>query len=322
MKRVMKMNLIASLKTSLDFRPNIKINISLLLIIITAMLWGTSGIAAKYLIDLYDMSPLTIGGMRVIIGAPILLVTVKVQMKEKKEKVNIDKKHYTVFGIYGICIAMFQITFFSAVKISMVSIVTLIALCTAPVFVAILSRIFLSEKITKRVVTSMAISTVGTVLIMGTNGSGTGEVSQYLGYLLALGAGLSYATITICGKKLVKNYEPVNILSIVFILASIILLPLVKIPSNLSVTGWLILLYLGVVPTAIAYVLFNVGLKKASATKAAIATLFEPLTATVLSVILIGERFSQVQGIGASLLIVALVLIVVKKEEEITELSS
>ncbi|QUH25579.1 DMT family transporter [Serpentinicella alkaliphila] len=315
------MDVSSNIKESIDsnIKLNIQVNMSLLLIVVASIFWGTSGIAAKHLITTYDIPPLTIGAMRLLIATPILMFTSRVQMQEK---ISFGKKHLIFFVIYGVSIAMFQITFFNALRISMVSIATLIALCTSPVFVAILSKFFLAEDITRRVAISLSFSTIGTILIMGTSSynGGAGE-SQMFGYMLALGAGFSYALITICGKKLVQFYTPVSVVATAFSLASIVMIPFIRIPNNLSVSGWLILLYLGLGPTALAYILFNTGLKKASATKASIASLCEPLTATTLSLAVIGERFTTLQGTGASLLVMALLLIVIKKEQGNPEVS-
>lgn len=278
-----------------------------MLIVLSAILWGTAGISAKYLMDVYSLSALTIGAVRLLIASPILLTMSKIQLKEK---IKIDRRHYVLFVIYGITVATYQIAYFTAVKSIMVSVATLIALCTAPIFVAILSRIFLKEKMKTIVIIALVVSIVGTSLIIGLRGNQILAGTSYWGYILALGAGLSYAVYTLCGKELVVYYRSTTIISITFSLGAFLMLPFVKIPSNLSWNAWAILVYLGVVPTAIAYIIFTLGLKKSSATKASIATLFEPLTATTLSVLLIGEKFNVSQLLGALLLSSALFLLV------------
>ncbi|WP_407305835.1 DMT family transporter [Desulfosporosinus sp. SB140] len=282
-------------------------NTGLMLIVLSAILWGTAGISAKYLINIYSLSALTIGAMRLLIASPVLLTMSKIQLKEK---VKIDRRHYVLFVIYGITVATYQIAYFSAVKSIMVSVATLIALCTAPIFVAILSRIFLKEKMKTTVITALVVSIVGTSLIIGLRGNQILAGTSYWGYILALGAGLSYSVYTLCGKELVVYYPSTKVISITFSLGALLMLPFVKIPGNLSWNAWAILLYLGVVPTAIAYIIFTQGLKKSSATKASIATLFEPLTSTTLSVLLIGEKFNASQLLGALLLSSALFLLV------------
>lgn len=73
--------------------------------------------------------------------------------------------------------------------------------------------------------------------------------------------------------------------------------------------AWGVLLWLGLVPTALAYVLFLAGLKHTPATVASIAALAEPLTATALAAWLFGEQLGSSGALGAGLLLSALLLL-------------
>jgi DME family drug/metabolite transporter len=73
--------------------------------------------------------------------------------------------------------------------------------------------------------------------------------------------------------------------------------------------GWALLLYLGIVPTALAFVVFLMGMASTTATVASIITLIEPLTATVLAWLLFGERLSVVGLFGAGVLLGAIGLL-------------
>jgi DME family drug/metabolite transporter len=66
--------------------------------------------------------------------------------------------------------------------------------------------------------------------------------------------------------------------------------------------------FLGIVPTAIAYGAFFLGLRHAHPTAAALATMLEPLTATALAVALNGERLSLAGVLGSLLISGALAL--------------
>ena len=79
--------------------------------------------------------------------------------------------------------------------------------------------------------------------------------------------------------------------------------------------GWPLLVYLGAVPTAAAYVIFGAGLRRVTATTAGIATLLEPLTAAALGVLVFGERLGGVGWAGAALLLAALGLLTRARSE-------
>ena len=85
-----------------------------------------------------------------------------------------------------------------------------------------------------------------------------------------------------------------------FGLGAVLLLPVLALHHDgLTQPGGIVLaLFLGIVPTALAYVLFARGLKRLSAAETATLTLAEPLTATVLGVIVLGESFAPL-GVGA-----------------------
>lgn len=287
------------------------VNRSLLLIVLAAVFWGTAGICAKYLISIYPLSPLTIGAWRLLIASPILLFIAQIMLKGKE---TIHSKHFVLFFIYGFAVAAYQITYFSAVNFTMVSTATLIAICTSPIFVAVLSKIFINESLTRQLFMALTLSIVGTVMIIDLSSISFRLNSQsLLGYTLAIGAGLSYATYAFTGKRLVAFYSPLRIVSIAFTLGALFMLPFAQISFDLPMQAWGILLYLGIMPTAFAYIIFTIGLKRTTATKAAIASLLEPLTSTILAVVFIGEQLNLLQSLGAVLMLTSLVIISTKK---------
>ena len=73
--------------------------------------------------------------------------------------------------------------------------------------------------------------------------------------------------------------------------------------------SWGLLLYLGVVPTALAYFLFTIGMRTTVATVASLVTLIEPLTAAGLAWLLFDERLGPLALVGAALLLGAVFLL-------------
>ncbi len=283
----------------------------ILLILLAAILWGTTGVSARFINEIYPLSPLTIGAWRLLFAAPVLVL---ISFLSKSSKEPLQKEHLGIFLIYGVTVATYQLCFFSAVSFAMVSTATLIALCTSPVFVAILSKLFLKDHLPPRIFIALTLAIGGTILIMDIYQLNFSlDSNSSLGYLLALGAGLSYAIYAVAGKSLLAHYSPLRIVSIAFSLGALFMLPFITVPADLPIAVWGILLFLGVVPTALAYIIYTTGLKSTTATNAAIASLFEPLTATLLALTLIGERLNLMQSIGAVLLFAALSIISIKK---------
>ncbi|HEY8492631.1 MAG TPA: DMT family transporter, partial [Myxococcota bacterium] len=127
------------------------------------------------------------------------------------------------------------------------------------------------------------------------------------GVLLALVAGASYAGYTLAAKRmLVDGHAPATVMAGAFGLGAVLLVPVLAATG----VGWLaepegaaLALFLGVVPTAAAYLLFARGLRRLSASETATLTLAEPLTAATLGVIVLSERMSAPAALGAALIL-------------------
>src|SRR5947207_2594596 len=132
------------------------------------------------------------------------------------------------------------------------------------------------------------------------------------GVLLALAAGLAYALYVVIAKAAVMRTAPLRLAALTFAVAAVLMAPALLMPGTATqlALGWLGLLYLGAVTTAGAYALYTAGLRYVSASAAGVASLLEPLTATLLGVLLFGERFGVLGWIGAALLLAGLALLV------------
>ena len=156
------------------------------------------------------------------------------------------------------------------------------------------------------------------LLVVGPRGFG--EIAGHfgLGALLALGAGVSYAVYAVAAKGLLARVTPLAVAAITFALAALFLAPALlgeTAPTRALAAGWPLLLYLGIGPTAVAYVMFTAGLGRVPATAAGIVSLLEPLTATTLGLLVFGERLGPVGIAGAALLLAALALLTLSRRE-------
>ena len=108
---------------------------------------------------------------------------------------------------------------------------------------------------------------------------------------------------------------PEAVMGAVFSVGAVLMLPLLAVvPAGGLVTsgGLTLVLYLGAVPTALAYVLFARGLERTGASETATLTLAEPLTAAALGVIALGERPGLAAAAGAALVMAGLAALAVR----------
>src|SRR5262249_14393282 len=140
---------------------------------------------------------------------------------------------------------------------------------------------------------------------------GAGQVSLF-GVVLAFLSACGYAGFILCGRLLTTKYHPLQISSVAFGTGALLLLVCAASTSLVLIYpawGWLILLYLGCVPTALGYGLFQAGMRSLSATVASIVTMCEPLTAAFLAWLCFHEELGPFGLLGAGLLLGAMAMI-------------
>ncbi|TCJ05440.1 DMT family transporter [Cytobacillus praedii] len=273
-----------------------------------ASLWGIIAFFVKGLGN-YNFTAMEIVAIRVIFAAIFLLIIGIVRYpKEMKLKQVKDVRLFVGTGILSI--VFFNFCYFTTISQMNIS-VAVILLYTSPAFVTILSFMFLKENLTITKIAAVAGTIIGCVLIAGIS-MGDSNIT-FIGIITGLGSGLGYALYTIFGKFALEKYQPFTITLYTFLIAAIALIPVTRLWTKLEVIMDInVLLYgigLGLIPTVLAYFLYTWGLEKTEGSKAAIIATVEPVVATVLGVLLYGERLGVFQIIGA-LLIIGSVLIV------------
>ena len=117
-------------------------------------------------------------------------------------------------------------------------------------------------------------------------------------------------------RMLAQRYHPLQITTIQFSAGTLVSLAfnlLAGTQFNFVSANWPLLLYLGIITTAVAYGLFLSGMKTTSGTTASILTVAEPLTAAFIAWTLFGERLDAVGLVGAALLVLSFVILAYKE---------
>jgi DME family drug/metabolite transporter len=214
-----------------------------------------------------------------------------------------------IVGAIGV--AAYQLTFFAAVDETGVAVGTVVALGSGPVFAGLLAR----EPLTARWATATALAVAGVAVLVA---AGTAAHIRPGGVALALGAGLSYATYTVAAKRLLTEHGPEAVMARLFGIGAVLLTPVLAVRGLGevgSLGGLAMAAYLGVVPTAVAYVLFARGLRHLPAGEVATLTLAEPLTATALGAVVLGERPGAVALVGVALVLAGLGVLAVRRSD-------
>ena len=272
-------------------------------VLFAAVLFGTTGTALALGPD--SASPVGVGAARIVVGGALLAA-----LAAATGALRGPWPSGLVLSA-GVGVAVYQLSFFEAVDRTGVAIGAIVAIGSGPVFVGAFERLVDGVWPGRRWALATAIATAGVALL--TVSGVEGASADVTGIGLALVAGAGYATYTVVAKRLIRaGHAPVGVMGIAFGTAGMLLIP-VLVGAG---TGWLgsgsgiaLALYLGVLPTAGAYILFARGLTHLPASEVATIVLAEPLTATALGVLALDEAFGALDATGAVLVLAALVIL-------------
>lgn len=271
-------------------------------VLLAALLFGTTGTAQALGPD--GTEPLAVGAARIAIGAALLLAIAA------RLPASGAAWSRPVLLVTGASIALYQAAFFTAVADTGVAVGTVVTIGSGPAFAGLLGRLVNGEELTRRWALATALAAAGVAGLA--LGGGSASVSLP-GLLLALVAGLGYATYTVTAKRLLEaGHPPEAVMARGFSVGAVLLLPVLAATGGGglgSSEGIALALYLGAVPTALAYVLFARGLRRLSSGETATLTLAEPLTASVLGILVLSEQLTVVTAAGGALVLAGLLVL-------------
>ncbi len=267
-----------------------------LAVLIAAVCFGTTGTAQALGPDGTD--PLAVGAARILLGALLLAAVAS------RGSAAGTRWDHRALAAAGAGVAAYQLAFFTAVQETGVAIGTVVAIGSGPAFAGALGRLIGREPLTRRWAAATALAAAGVALLAG--GAEDAQVSP-AGVGLALVAGLSYATYTVAAKRLLgSGHPPEAVMARAFGTGAVLLTPVLVATGGGglgSPGGLALVVYLGAVPTAFAYVLFARGLQRLSSGETTTLTLAEPLTATALGIIVLAEQPTVATAAGAALVL-------------------
>ncbi len=284
-----------------------KSSAGLALIVATGVLWGTIGIAAKLIYQRSNLDPVAITWLRALIATPVCIGMAWRSFGRKT--FSASKRDLTAMILLGFILIAYQFSYLVGVDHLGVSTATLIALCVPPVLVALVSVLFFNEKLSVRFAAALAGALLGLLLLVGTGSHTAVSGSMTIGVLGALGCSLGIASHALLSRNLAGRQPAMRPLAIAFPVGAVAFAPIALwrgVHYDIPLSAWLLLLYLGIGPSALAYVMFQRGLKDVPATTASIVTLLEPLVAAILAWAMFDERLGVWGWVGAALLIAAI----------------
>jgi drug/metabolite transporter, DME family len=287
-------------------------------LVLASLFWGTTGTAASFLPD--DVSPLAIGASTMAIGGLLLFA---VSPRSAVAVLwNSRSRRWALVGAIGVFV--YPLAFYSAMNLAGVAIGNVVALGSGPVFAALLEWIVERRALSRRWAVSTLIAVVG-VALLATGGRTDVATSARLvpGVALGLLAGFAYALYTYCSSRALERvtghvpHDGRAVMGAMFGVGALALTPvllatgapLLQSAATVSIAG-----YLAVGPMFVAYLLFGFGLTFIRSSAATTITLLEPLVATLLAVLVVGERIAPLGWVGLALILVGVAVLLTARQ--------
>ena len=275
------------------------------------VVWGASFVATK--LALREVSPVVVIWLRFGIGV-IILGGFIVHRKELAFPPRRELGYFAFLGFLGI-------TFHQWLQVS--GLVTAKATTTAwiittiPIFIALLGRFVLKERLGWDRIAGIFIATVGVILVVSHGDLHSvllGKIGSF-GDLLVLISAVNWAVFSVLSRKALQEHPATQMMFFVmlfgwiFTTVWIVSLNHIGEIANISTTGWISLLFLGIICSGFAYVFWYDALKALSASQVGSILYIEPLVAVVVAASLIDEPLFVAAFIGGALIFVGVWLV-------------
>lgn len=239
-----------------------------------------------------------------------------------RERFVVDRRELAFLVAFGVAgVAFVQWLFFVALEHLPVGIALLIQF-TAPLFVALFARFVYHEHIRSRIWIALALCTTGLSIVVEL---WTGVAFSTIGITAAFGAALALTAYMLMAERERRHRDPASLSFYGFLFAAVfwaVVQPLWQFPwgvldDRVSLEGnladrtapvWVLVMFIVVVGTMITFSLLTGALRHIPATRASIVATLEPVLATVVAWLWLGESFGASQLVGGAIVLAGIVL--------------
>lgn len=285
-----------------------------ILILIATVFWGIAATIAKILFS-QNIQPLEIAQTRVTFSA-IMMFTYFLLFK--REYLKVETKDLFMFLLLGIIgIAGSNFTYYFTIQQTNVATAILMQYM-APLLVFIYAAFSKSESLNLIKLSAAVLSIFGCYLVVGGKDFSFQNISR-VGLLSGVASAFCWAFANVYLKIILKRYSVWTALVYSFIGGTIFWLfvnnPAIYFDKYPGMQSWYVFIIFAIISVLIPHTLYFNGLRYITPSRAIITGTFEPIVAIVSSFVLLGDILNFIQLIGAILVLTAIVILQIKKEE-------
>lgn len=287
-----------------------------MLAILGGVSWGISGVCGQYLFMKYEISADWLTAVRMLLSG-ILLLMLALQ-KEHMRVFKIWKERKDViwliaFGLAGLLLC--QYTFLAAIKYSNSATATVLQSLNV-VLMAIVMAVWNRKRMSRIQIAAIILAVSGTYLI-ATKGNPVSMDISAKGLIFGILAAIGVVIYTLLSRPIIASWGNLTITGWGMLIGGSVLFFLTRawiLPTNLELPAWIIIAVIVIIGTAVGFSVFLESVKYIGPVKSTLLGCLEPASATILSALVLGTRFTVVELIGFVLVVGTVFLSVSTKE--------
>ena len=291
------------------------LRIHLALLFVSAV-FGINSVTAK--IALKEIDPMALVCIRIATAAVILYILQVIFIKEKIRSAK-DYLKLAYFSVFGIIIN--QTLFLKGLALT-TAINATVLVTTIPVVTIVIALILGREKKSFRKIAGSLLSFIGVILLLGAERIDLNN-KFFVGNLLVFINAVSFGIYLVIAKDILKRYHPATVTTWTFIFGAIGVFPFgidqaIHLPyADISITAWLCVVFLILFSSVIVYYINSWALQRTTSSTVAVYIYVQPIVATGISTMALGETLTWTTVIAALLIFAGVFIVSLKMREEL-----
>jgi DME family drug/metabolite transporter len=283
-----------------------------LAVLLAAACWGTSGVFVKLVVGEVEVSALALAFWRDITTFAVLLVGI---ILLRPAWLRVERRDLPWVVGLGASLGIFHVFWNLAVMLNGAAVAT-VQQAAMPAIVAVVAWFLWREALTWVKVGAIVLTFVGTVLVSGLDVLGQAQIT-WGGMFVGLGTPITYASWTLFGKKVRATYNPLTTLLYAFAFGALTLLPFQFFtPQPWPVPASAVLWFAALIglATITSFSSYTYALGRLPASVASILAMSEIAFVAVYAYVLLGERLTLSQILGAALVVAGVLLLSLRRK--------
>lgn len=287
-----------------------------MLAILGGVSWGISGVCSQYLFMKYEVSADWLTAVRMLLSGILLLMLALQREHMRVFKIWKERKDVAwliAFGLAGLLLC--QYTFLAAIKYSNSATATVLQSLNV-VLMAIVVSVWNKKQMRKIQIAAIILAISGTYLI-ATKGNPTSMDISAKGLIFGILAAVGVVIYTLLSRPIIASWGNLTITGWGMLIGGMVLFVVTRawiFPTNLNLPAWIIIAVIVIIGTAVGFSVFLESVKYIGPVKSTLLGCLEPASATILSAVVLGTRFTVVELIGFVLVVGTVFLSVSTKE--------